>query len=179
MRVSGEGPGSIFSPQRVTATASARMLRARAVVTPSAMISSMQAPAMRSGEAGSRVRPAMGVSIGSPNASANRAANVVAPRTLTCWPRIARNPRSKPSNAPGTRSPGSRSTSGPSRGSAPRWVAIAAGSASRSKNPRSLASTRGSTGSRDAAISTRSADAPGNGSAVIQPRRSPTARVRP
>ncbi len=50
---------------------------------------------------------------GSPAACTSRPATVRAPGTETCWPITARTASSKPSAAPGTRRPGSRSTSGP------------------------------------------------------------------
>ena len=51
----------------------------------------------------SRFNSGNGVAIDSPKASTKRPAMVVAAFTVTCWPRIARRPISKPSKAPGTR----------------------------------------------------------------------------
>ena len=85
--------------------------RARLPTIPSAAMSSAATPAMprRAGrepiefaDKASRWR--------SPNASAQRPAMVVAAFTDTCWPSTARTASSKPSNAPGTRSPGRRRT---------------------------------------------------------------------
>jgi len=63
------------------------------------------------------VSPAGAPSTGSPKTATKRPASVVAPFTLTCWPITARIASSKPSKAPGTRSPGCRATTGAIAGS--------------------------------------------------------------
>ena len=44
--------------------------------------------------------------------------------TVTCWPRTALTPNSKPSHPPGARKPGRCATNGASAGSSDRWPSI-------------------------------------------------------
>lgn len=73
---------------------------------------------------------------GLPKALTKRPARVVAPFTVTCWPRIARVASSKPFQQPGTRRPGSASMLAANAGSPLRLCAMAAQSAFRSNMAR-------------------------------------------
>ena len=73
---------------------------------PMAAMSSTLASAKWPGEGASRFRFAKGVVNGCPYFVDRRPARVVAPTTLTCWPRTARTASSKVLHAPGTRNPG-------------------------------------------------------------------------
>ena len=84
MQATGSGPVSSDTTLSHTARASARTHSARAATSPKAVNSSSRASATRAGEGLSRVSAGKGVAIGSPNASANRPARVVAARTDTC-----------------------------------------------------------------------------------------------
>ena len=68
------------------------MLLQRAATMPCRAMSSTLAAATRAGAGVRRFSSANGVTMGSPNASTNRQAMVVAAFTVTCWPRIARRP---------------------------------------------------------------------------------------
>ena len=81
------------------------------------------------------VRPGRAAPFGSgrPHSTTSRPASVRAPATEICWPRTARTATSNGSHAPGTRRPGLRATSEARSGSAESTLAIARGSAERSK----------------------------------------------
>ena len=74
------------------------------------------ARAMRAGVGVSRVSVGNGVASGSPNAATSRPASVVAALTVTCWPRIARTPISKPRTRPERAGPGSPRRAAPGSG---------------------------------------------------------------
>ncbi len=92
-------------------------------------------PRPRAGVGKTCVRPGRASRFGSgrPQSATSRPASVRAPATEICWPRTARTAISNGSHAPGTRRPGRRATSGARRGSPERTLAIARGSAERSK----------------------------------------------
>ena len=73
---------------------------------------------------------------GAPAAATIRPATVRAPATEICWPTTARTAVSNGSTLPGTRSPGSGRTMGPSTSSPASASSTAAGSASRSSSRR-------------------------------------------
>ena len=80
--------------------------------------------------------------LGGPNCSTRRAASVLAPRTVTCCPRIARTANSKGSQLPGSRSPPDLGTIALSAGDFLKWAAISLEFARRSKKNR-ICSTAG------------------------------------
>ena len=133
------------------------MLLARAAMIPCRAMSSTLALATLAGTGVSRFSSAIGVTMGSPNAVTNRPARVLAAFTVTCCPRIARNPISNPLKAPGTRRPGFALTAAARRGSLRSRFAMTSGRASRSNNARVRLRSAGSTGVRLCVNSTRSA----------------------
>ena len=110
-RLHGVGAGSQIKLAAFHGLGDQADARGAAAAIPSDAISASGASAIRAGVAGSAdPGPANGVSIGSPNRAASRPASVVAARTETRWPRIARTVSSNPSNAPGTRKPAHRAS---------------------------------------------------------------------
>ena len=95
-------PSNLIFPL-LTARASARIVSARAPVSPTDVSFAL---ARVSADGNSRVSPA-GPANGLPNVLAMRPASKVAPFTVTCWPRMARTASSNPFQLPGTRNPGS------------------------------------------------------------------------
>ena len=146
MVASTSAEGSRRSRPAATSRASATIARARTPTTPCAAISSGASAAIVAARGKRRCRLACGVSIGSPKAATKRPAMRVAAFTVTCWPRIARTAISNPSIAPGRRSPGWRSASGPSA------AAISSGRHARSKRCFTRESTIGSAPASDVAL---------------------------
>ncbi len=174
----GSEPGS--RPMRLLATSPAndRMLAATADRSPSFASDADGTRASRSAEGATRSSSANGVSIVSPYAAANRPESVVAARTEICCPRIARTANSKPSNAPGTRRPGTRHTMSAILPCEARHSAITSGRADRSKRCFIFARAAGRTGSNDVANSTDSPLRPVIRATLIQPRCAPICAVR-
>ena len=80
----------------------------------------------------------------SPHTETSVAASLRAATTVTCCPRTARTASSKPSQAPGARSPGRCATSGARKGSRERWAPIVSMSAPTSNTRRTRARIAGS-----------------------------------
>ena len=120
----------------------------RALTMPSFASESTFARAIFSGSGVRWFNSANGVTNGSPNAATKRPAMVVAAATVTCWPRMARRPSSKPWKAPGTRKPRLAFTKGPRNLFRARWREMISGRAFRSKRSRRRFNRDGSTGDR-------------------------------
>ena len=129
-------PASITTDPSATVRHAPASARARAAGIGAAAGSSSASEDTDGNSRSGRPSSAGATSVRSPAAAARRPVTVRAPATDTCWPSTPRTSISGPSTAPAARRPGTRRTSGASRGSAPSWRSTATGSASRSSRRR-------------------------------------------